>query len=244
MKKIINPCTCEVYTSSGNFAKANAFVEITYENGKLSLHGVIGPMSNGDCKGSCGQCNEEIRDGTPKEPWTKEMIKKLCDIWEEWHLNDMRPYCQHQKELGWREQARERIDFYHYKLNDESIKKMNLAYEAAHDALHKGMPFTPTKEQTMYSNMEYFFDTYDEIKEGSELSKYYIPYKKYDGTPEKETKRRDRIRYDEYKEGILCKPCPVCGYKYGTKWIKEDVPQEVIDWLFNLPETKIKPAWV
>lgn len=244
MKKIINPCTCEVYTNSGNFAEANAFVEITYENGKLSLHGVIGPMSNGDCKGSCGQCVEEIRSGTPKEPWTKEMIKKLCDIWEEWHLNDMRPYCQHQKELGWREQARERIDFYHYKLNDESIKEMNLAYEAAHDALHKGIPFTPTKEQTMYSNMEYFFNTYDEIKEGSELSKYYIPYKKYDGTPEKETKRRDRIRYDEYKEGILCKPCPVCGYKYGTKWIKEDVPQEIIDWLFNLPETRIKPAWV
>ena len=69
-----------------------------------------------------------------------------------------------------------------------SIKKMNQAYEEAHDALHKGMSFTPTKEQTMYSNMEYFFDTCDEIKEGSKLSKYYIPYKKYDGTPEKETK--------------------------------------------------------
>ena len=55
MKKIINPCTCEVYTNSGNLARANAFVKITYENGKLSLCGVIGPMSSGNCKGSCGR---------------------------------------------------------------------------------------------------------------------------------------------------------------------------------------------
>jgi hypothetical protein len=31
------------------------------------------------------------------------------------------------------------------------------------------------------------------------------------------------------KDGILCKPCPVCGYEYGSKWIREDLPKEIID---------------
>lgn len=33
----------------------------------------------------------------------------------------------------------------------------------------------------------------------------------------------------------LGKPCPICGYKYGCGWIFEPVPDEVIEWLFNLP---------
>lgn len=44
--------------------------------------------------------------------------------------------------------------------------------------------------------------------------------------------------------GILCKPCPVCGYEYGSGWQKVEVPQEVIDWLMALPDTEKKPAWV
>lgn len=27
------------------------------------------------------------------------------------------------------------------------------------------------------------------------------------------------------------------GYKYGSKWLKEDVPAEVLEWLFTLPGT-------
>lgn len=49
---------------------------------------------------------------------------------------------------------------------------------------------------------------------------------------------------DEHPDGILGKPCPVCGYQYGHAWQTEEVPQEVIDWLFALPDTPVKPAWV
>lgn len=34
------------------------------------------------------------------------------------------------------------------------------------------------------------------------------------------------------------------GYKYGTAWLSVEVPSEVIDFLDNLPETDIAPAWV
>ena len=112
MKKIINPCQCEVYSRNGNPYFANAFVEIEYVNGKLSLCGVIGPMSNGDCRGSAGQCANEIRKGTPTADWSAEMLFKLCDIWDKWHLNDMHPECEHQRNLGWDEQAKEKIYLY------------------------------------------------------------------------------------------------------------------------------------
>ena len=52
------------------------------------------------------------------------------------------------------------------------------------------------------------------------------------------------ISYTEHELGFLGKKCPVCGYRYGTAWIKEDVPQEVIDWLFALPDARTRPAWV
>lgn len=39
-------------------------------------------------------------------------------------------------------------------------------------------------------------------------------------------------------------PCPVCGYKYGTAWLKEELPQHVIDFLAALPDADRVPAWV
>lgn len=238
MKKIINPCKCEVYTSTGSTKMVNAYVEIEYKDGKLSLHGVIGPVRGGNCYGSCGQCNEEISKGVPTEDWTKEMLQKLCDIWDKWHLNNMRAYCQHQKELGWREQARENITLYRYRLVNEARERKSDAEKAALKALQNGKTFTPSEEQVFYATMADSVEQYEELN-----SPYYEPWKGVVYKPT-ETKARGWVRYDETDKGILCKPCPVCGYKYGTSWLKEDVPQEILDWLFDLPTTKTKPAWV
>jgi hypothetical protein len=38
-------------------------------------------------------------------------------------------------------------------------------------------------------------------------------------------------------------PCPICGYKYGSAWLKEEVPAEVIDWLFALPDSDERCVW-
>ncbi len=34
------------------------------------------------------------------------------------------------------------------------------------------------------------------------------------------------------------------GYKYGSKWLREEVPDDVIEWLMALPDSPTKPAWV
>lgn len=49
---------------------------------------------------------------------------------------------------------------------------------------------------------------------------------------------------NEKDGGYLGKPCPVCGYKYGTEWLKKDVPEWALRFLWNLPETDVQPAWI
>ena len=38
--------------------------------------------------------------------------------------------------------------------------------------------------------------------------------------------------------------CPTCSYPIGSKWLKEELPQEVIDFLQSLPDTDRTPVWV
>lgn len=244
MKKIVNPCTCEVYGRSGRTSMAQAFAKIEFNDGKLSICGVIGPLSNGDCRGGAGQCVDSIRSGQPNSDWTREMLDRFCDIWDRWHLNDMNPCCEHQRGLGWLDEAGQKITLYHYRLTPQASKIKNDAEKAAMEALRNGKVFAPTAEQAFFASLPEFLDVYDELSK--ELSPYYEPKKPlYSGdTGPTETKTRGWVRFNESSLGILCKPCPVCGYKYGTAWQKEEVPQEVIDWLFALPDTKKTPAWV
>lgn len=244
MNKIVNPCKCEVYGRNMVKRMADGYVQIELEDGVLSIRGVIGPKNHGNCSGSAGQCVDKIRAGEPAEGWTREMLDKLCDIWDKWHLNDMRAYCQHQRELGWQEQAKEEIPFYHYTLTPDASRKMHEAEKAAVAALKRGEAFIPSDEQRTYGMLRYSLNTYEPITK--DLEKFYEQRNSYGNGTAKgiEMKARGWVRFDESEKGILCKPCPVCGYKYGTKWLKEEVPQEVIDWLEGLPETTRQPSWI
>lgn len=142
MRKVINPGKVAIPFRKH---KVNAFAEINWDGRRLSIHGVVGPQANWNCRGSCGQCVDEIETVEPNADWTPEMVKTFCSVWRRWHLNDMRAGCSHQRWLGITE---------------------------------------------------------------------------------------------------VGKSCPICGYKYGHSWLTEEVPQEVIDWLQSLPDTKIEPAWV
>jgi hypothetical protein len=46
--------------------------------------------------------------------------------------------------------------------------------------------------------------------------------------------------YEKYPGAV----CPVCKWKLGHGWHKREVPQDIIDWLFLLPDTDVAPAWV
>jgi hypothetical protein len=39
------------------------------------------------------------------------------------------------------------------------------------------------------------------------------------------------VRPEEHPDGLLCKPCEVCGYKYGSAWLKEELPAQITEQL-------------
>ena len=52
------------------------------------------------------------------------------------------------------------------------------------------------------------------------------------------------VWHTSHPEGLLMKPCEVCGYKYGSAWLREEVPDEVLRFLRGLPGTDMEPAWI
>ena len=74
----------------------------------------------------------------------------LLDVWNRWHLNDLRPYCKHQEPLV-------------MELRSKGINPIDVV------------------------------DDYPELSR-----------------------------------------CPVCGYRYGTKWLYEPLPEQVIDFIKRL----------
>lgn len=70
--------------------EGSLFIDIEWTEGKLSITGVTGPKSNGDARGSCGQNRGDLLRITDyAKGWNETQAKKLHDIWQEWHLNDM-----------------------------------------------------------------------------------------------------------------------------------------------------------
>jgi hypothetical protein len=39
------------------------------------------------------------------------------------------------------------------------------------------------------------------------------------------------VRRTEHPHGLMCEPCWVCGYKYGTAWLYEALPDDVVPFL-------------
>lgn len=100
-KKVIRPGTVE---AGYPVRRVSVFIKIEYtDDGRLSLSGVVGPRANGDAWGSCGQCLDELRAETfePAPGWEPWKVKRLHQIWDRWHLNDMRAGCEHQRAAGW-----------------------------------------------------------------------------------------------------------------------------------------------
>ena len=150
IEKIIHPLTQRDRQGRLNIP---VFCKIIYDDGRLSITGVEGPLRNGDAKGGCGQIDKHIKGDHGhrlSSGWSKEMLDTFIAVWKEWHLNDMRAGCEHQRAAGW----------------DKRVNKS------------------------------------------------------------------------------IGKPCPECGYEYGTKWLREEVPGEVLDFLDSLPDTDREPAWV
>ena len=107
------------------------FVEIHYRDGRLSLSGVEGPNHHGSCLGSCGQL-DTAQPREQAQPWAD----RLAEIWDRWHLNDMRAGCAHQRNTD----LRRKVEVVTYRLTHEAQRLRNATREAAASASLKGEP--------------------------------------------------------------------------------------------------------
>ena len=218
--KIINPGRIDAYKNPYRNYTVPIFAKIEYNKGKLSISGVIGPRSSGNCAGSCGQFimsfkeydhrgYHSIDDIILATGWTRETLIKFFDLWDRWHLNDLKAGCEHQRAMGW-----DKV------LLDDSKPKS-----------HDNMAAWKYPESWKNKAARFLYD--------NNILWVHIPKQ-----IKKKLKLFSLATKDTHPRGVLCKPCPVCGYKYGTSWKSEEVPQSVIDFLFALPDTTITPAWV
>lgn len=116
MNKIIRP-GCLTYEDKS----VSVYCRIQYENNRLSITGVIGPMRNGNAHGGCGQIDMEFdhfnkadNDSRYSENdlikaedflfatgWSSDLWYAFLSVWKRWHLNDLHAECEHQQLFGW-----------------------------------------------------------------------------------------------------------------------------------------------
>lgn len=151
------------------------------------------------------------------------VFMEIHRLWKLYHLNNMHPECEHQRELGWNEIAKRSVNIYHYHMTRDALKKQNEAKNKALAALKNGETFTPTKEDTFYANLSYSLKSSTESLPDN-LKDLYEPDTGWNGYIE--TKTLGWLHESDHPDGILGKACPVCGYKYGTGWKYSPIPKE------------------
>lgn len=155
--------------------EGSTFCEIKFKDGKLSITGVEGPTRGGNARGSCGQIvmgykeydhrgYKTLADIKPAPGWDTDTIKRFFDVWDRWHLNDMKAGTP----------AQERF----------------------------------LREHPITDNLNHYTKSCEALAAAG------------------------------------LNPDPETGYKYGSAWLREEVPEDALEFLASLPETDVKPAWV
>lgn len=225
--------TIQKHTRPGKTPDGDLYVTIQYRDGRLSIVGVEGPKANGDATGGCGQTVDALsRIKAPAPGWEPEDIAKLREVWERWHLNDMQPGCEHQR-ATW--DTRKILEVVAYKLTREAWA---LKHEAEKEALYSAkVGREPILDATQRALLG------DGVLVGTSATGFKIVTPPNADSPlsgcyevdKRENKAAGWVRPEEHPRGLLCKPCGVCGYKYGSAWLYEEVPADVLQWLEALP---------
>lgn len=248
-KKIIRIGTQKEYDSRGKEVEADIFCKIEYrDKGKdnkfeLSISGVIGPKSNGDCLGSCGQIDMSLsaEDIKPAANWSKTKIKKLLDIWDKWHLNDMNAATPEMKAQGWDKLASKEIFKYSYSMTSDSRKYLDDIKKRCEYAALQGEIATINDTEKRLLQSKTYCDIY--AYELPETPEFMEPSKDYNtGKHKIERKTLGWVNAKEHEDGLLGRE--LNGLKYGHSWYYEAVPEDVLKWLYDLPDTDKTPVWI
>ena len=197
----------------------------------LSITGVEGPMQNGDCRGSAGQLDMNMDEGylsniTLEPGWTMEQVEKLLAVWRDYHLNDMKPGCDHWAEQGF--DNREKLTIHTMGHSRHYYDLYGAMKSRVDKALATEGTVTLTEEERFIRSLPYNLVVADPNEMAEHLKPFYE-------VKERETKLAGGVYPKDHERGMLTRECKVCGLKYGSSWYIKQIPQSVIDWLTALP---------
>jgi len=202
----------------------------------LHVSGNVGNQTGGQIDGELKRLMEtaaiEYRPG-----WNPDRLTQLLEVWERWHLNDSKPGCRHQNES----KASGKMLFIVtpkvnvWKMKDEAGRRRA---KRLIELLEMGKV---TFQSDLYPIDFLILDVYTAARNG-EVYKPKTPGEQsyFDhGIIEIKTEGKTAgwVFPKEHPEGVLNKPCPECGYKYGSAWLFEPLPQEVIDFVKALDQS-------
>lgn len=159
-----------------------------------------------------GQCLDTIA------PYINDPVyTEILRLWELYHLNDMHPECEHQAAAGWRNEAAKKVNLYKFTMTTEAISEQHKIKNAVIQAAKDGESLRLSKEKRLVLSLDYSITTHSDT-----LPETLAPYYKLKET---EIKALGWLKETEHPNGILSKPCPVCGYKYGSSWVYFPIPE-------------------
>jgi hypothetical protein len=196
------------------YGKPDCPVEIEWsltEDGRFSMSGAVWMASRRDCY-TCRQCLDEIAKLFPKS----SKVQQMHQVWKRWHLNDLRAGCEHQRAEGW---GQEQLVVKTYTTTTEAYQLREKGIGEAVAAALEGRVAVLTPEQRYMMGPDWFRDVFD-------LESHPLP--QLFKLKKEETKQSNWVHQHEHPRGVLSKPCPVCGYRYGSAWLKEEIPEAVL----------------
>lgn len=122
--------------------------------------------------------------------------------------------CEHQRKLKWGDK---KLTIYHYSLNEKTSLRQDAIKTMVEDQLRVSGKAEMTPDQQKIFNLSY------SIKYNENLPKNLREYYEVMRTEEKSS---GWVEEKEHPEGVLSKPCPKCGYKYGTSWKYKAISKE------------------
>lgn len=247
--KIIRPFT----TSTIDGRTVPVFFKIVYgDGGKLSITGVEGPTPNGNCYGEFGQLiNNDWKIDTLADGWSYNMVCQFRAIWQAWHLNNLRPYSPEMKDVGWDKKALTPMSVYVFTRTRELSNECINIEKDIMATIRAGESFTPTPEQVavLSTPLTKTIWTYEgepqpAPPEGMERVRYTTGPDAGAIMPPNST-TLGWLKPNEHPDGLLgLKINPNDSHGYGERWWTENVPDDTLNWLKNLPDTDKNPAWV
>lgn len=200
----------------------------TLKDGRFSMCAEIWQQNMKDILAG-GQCVDTVAALFPHDA----KLQRMKEIWERWHLNDMRAGCSHQRalpEFQYRdmEMLEVEVEFHAFRALEQAAAKDDLCPAAKTLANLQAFGVVPFHKVLMdfdrFNRLKAYLDQWtpewavDQTKYAKNQNLIARPIKK----------ALNWLRPTEHPMGFLGKACPVCGYKFGTAWIKEEIPADVV----------------